>query len=90
MRNGRCVCPAGTERQQVATNAFRCVTPPPSLTCSGGKVRNGRCVCPKGMTPQQVATNAFRCVKAPTELLTPAPQLQLIVPVVPRTQPTIQ
>jgi hypothetical protein len=90
VRNNRCVCPAGTERRQVAANAFRCVTPQPSLTCSGGKVRNGRCVCPKGMTPQQVATNAFRCVKAPTELLTPAPQLQLIVPVVPQTQPTIQ
>jgi len=63
--DGQCVCPAGTERRQVGTNAFRCVTPPPTITCTGGTVRNNQCVCPAGTERRQVATNAFRCVTPP-------------------------
>jgi hypothetical protein len=77
VRNGQCVCPSGTERKQIATNAFRCVTnespsTSPSITCSGGSVKDGQCICPKGTERKQIATNAFRCVTAESPSTSPA------------------
>ncbi len=69
VRNNQCVCPQGTERQQVGTYAYRCVVPPPQITCTDGTVRNNECICPPGAERRQVGTNAYRCVFPPPRIV---------------------
>jgi hypothetical protein len=39
------------------------VTPPPRVTCVGGKVAGGTCACPRAHTVVKTSSAAFRCVK---------------------------
>ena len=68
VQNNQCLCPEGTERRQIGTNAYRCVALPPEITCRNGTVRNNECICPRGLVVEQTGRNDYRCVK---------PQLQI-------------
>lgn len=68
VRGKSCICKAGTKRQKVGKNAYRCVKPTAKISCQGGKVSGNRCRCGAGKKRQKIGKKAFICVKKPTRI----------------------